>query len=126
VLSFLCVFNCASIYVKIQAKVYFKEQFEDGWQDRWVESTTWKDASQMGKWEHTAGKWYGDENDKGIQTSQVLIASVFFSFLVYCHLRIQFFSFFSKNSQVLNLYPPPPPTSLLQPLLYLGRKALWS
>lgn len=53
-----------------EAKVYFKEQFEDGWQDRWVESTTWKDASEMGKWEHTAGKWYGDENDKGIQTSQ--------------------------------------------------------
>jgi calreticulin len=24
----------------------------------------------MGKWEHTAGKWYGDETDKGIQTSE--------------------------------------------------------
>jgi calreticulin len=24
----------------------------------------------MGKWVHTAGKWYGDENDKGIQTSE--------------------------------------------------------
>lgn len=24
----------------------------------------------MGEWKHTAGEWYGDENDKGIQTSQ--------------------------------------------------------
>ena len=24
----------------------------------------------MGKWEHTAGEWYADENDKGIKTSE--------------------------------------------------------
>jgi len=24
----------------------------------------------MGTWDHTAGKWYGDENDKGIQTGE--------------------------------------------------------
>lgn len=57
-----------------QAKVYFKEQFEDGWENRWVASTfPGKEASEMGKFEHTTGKWYGDENDKGIQTSQVYL-----------------------------------------------------
>jgi len=53
-----------------QAKIYFQEKFEDGWEKRWVESTTWKSAAEMGKWEHTAGKWHGDAADKGIQTSQ--------------------------------------------------------
>ena len=24
----------------------------------------------MGKWKHTAGQWYGDAEDKGIQTSE--------------------------------------------------------
>jgi calreticulin len=35
--------------------------------DRWVVSEA-KPKSQMGKWVHTAGKWHGDKNDKGIQT----------------------------------------------------------
>ncbi len=30
----------------------------------------WKDASELGEWKHTAGKWYGDESDKGVQTSE--------------------------------------------------------
>lgn len=51
-----------------QGKVYFKEQFNDeAWTDRWVAPTKWKDAAQMGEWKWTAGKWYGDEADKGIQ-----------------------------------------------------------
>lgn len=54
----------------IDAKIYFQEKFEDGWESRWVKSTEWKSESEMGEWVHTAGKWYGDENDKGIQTSQ--------------------------------------------------------
>jgi hypothetical protein len=58
-----------------QAKVFFKESFGEGWEDRWVESTTWKDAAQMGKWEHTAGVAHHDENDKGIQTGQVCVRS---------------------------------------------------
>ncbi|CAG2257792.1 CALR [Mytilus edulis] len=50
--------------------VYFQEGFSSaGWTDRWVESTA-KGADQ-GKFEWTAGKFYGDEDlDKGIQTSQ--------------------------------------------------------
>jgi len=48
--------------------VYFKEEFGDGWEDRWVQS---KHKSDLGKFVHTAGKFYGDaEKDKGIQTSQ--------------------------------------------------------
>lgn len=60
-----------SLAAGCEAKVYFKEQFNDaGWTERWVESTTWKSANEMGTWEKTAGKWYGDENDTGIQTAK--------------------------------------------------------
>eukprot|EP00620_Florenciella_sp_RCC1587_P020525 CAMPEP_0182571430 /NCGR_PEP_ID=MMETSP1324-20130603/13345_1 /TAXON_ID=236786 /ORGANISM="Florenciella sp., Strain RCC1587" /LENGTH=400 /DNA_ID=CAMNT_0024786035 /DNA_START=31 /DNA_END=1233 /DNA_ORIENTATION=+ len=56
----------------VDAKVYFKEQFnDDKWESRWVASTfPGKSASDMGAFEWTAGEWYGDENDKGIKTSQ--------------------------------------------------------
>lgn len=48
--------------------VYFKEEFTSDWEDRWVQS---KHKSDLGKFVHTAGKFYGDaEADKGIQTSQ--------------------------------------------------------
>ncbi|XP_030061819.1 calreticulin [Microcaecilia unicolor] len=49
---------------------YFKEQFEDGdeWQKRWIES---KHKSDFGKFQLSAGNFYGDEEkDKGLQTSQ--------------------------------------------------------
>jgi calreticulin len=59
-----------AIFNLISAKVYFKEQFGDGWEKRWVVPSDWKDASELGKWEHTAGLWHGDVNDKGIQTSE--------------------------------------------------------
>jgi len=53
------------------AEVFFKEQFnDDAWTTRWTESTKWKPKSEMGSWTHTAGQWYADENDKGIQTSE--------------------------------------------------------
>jgi len=48
--------------------VYFKEEFTDDYEERWVQS---KHKSDLGKFVHTAGKFYGDaEKDKGIQTSQ--------------------------------------------------------
>jgi calreticulin len=54
-----------------EAKIYFQEKFEDGWEDRWVPSVmNGKTEADMGKFVHTAGKWYGAEDDKGIQTSQ--------------------------------------------------------
>jgi len=53
------------------AEVFFKESFnDDAWTTRWTESTKWKPKSEMGTWKHTAGEWYADENDKGIQTSE--------------------------------------------------------
>jgi len=53
------------------AEVYIKEQFnDDGWKDRWTVPSDWKPKSEMGEWKHTTGEWYGDEADKGIQTSQ--------------------------------------------------------
>lgn len=50
------------------AEVYYKEQFEGDWESRWVKSTNWKKDNEMGSWKQTPGKWYGDENDNGIQT----------------------------------------------------------
>ncbi|CAD5112255.1 DgyrCDS1486 [Dimorphilus gyrociliatus] len=48
--------------------VYFKEEFGEGWSDRWVNS---KHRSDQGKFELSAGKFYGDaEKDKGIRTSE--------------------------------------------------------
>lgn len=40
------------------------------WKKRWTEPTKWKKSAEMGKLEHTAGKWYGIETDKGIKTSE--------------------------------------------------------
>ena len=65
-LLFIAVFGVAFS----DPTVYFQEGFtEDNWHDRWVDST-FKGADQ-GKFEWTAGKFYGDADlDKGIQTSQ--------------------------------------------------------
>lgn len=43
---------------------------EQAWTKRWTESSKWKPKAEMGKWKLTAGEWYGDESDKGIQTSE--------------------------------------------------------
>jgi len=64
-LALLAPFLCT-----VSAKVYFKEQFDDYYSSRWTASTEWKKASEMGKFEHTAGDVYADANDKGIKTSQ--------------------------------------------------------
>ncbi|KAF9681511.1 hypothetical protein SADUNF_Sadunf05G0009000 [Salix dunnii] len=42
----------------------------DGWENRWVVSDWKKDENTAGVWNHTSGKWNGDPNDKGIQTSE--------------------------------------------------------
>jgi len=61
----------ASLVATASAKIYFQEDFnDDGWKSRWTPSTSWKPASEMGKFIATTGKWYGDAADKGIQTSQ--------------------------------------------------------
>merc|ERR1711963_1303627 len=52
------------------AEVIFEERFDkDDWESRWVQST--HKGADAGKFEWTAGKFYGDsDKDKGIQTSQ--------------------------------------------------------
>ncbi|PIA29746.1 hypothetical protein AQUCO_05800088v1, partial [Aquilegia coerulea] len=54
----------------VSAEVFFEERFEDGWENRWVKSDWKKDENTAGEWNFTAGKWHGDANDKGIQTSE--------------------------------------------------------
>ncbi|KAH7298417.1 hypothetical protein KP509_25G042300 [Ceratopteris richardii] len=51
-----------------RAEVFFEETFEDGWESRWVKSDYKKSEGLAGNWLHTAGKWYADPDDKGIQT----------------------------------------------------------
>jgi len=61
----------AAVIAAVAAEVYFEERFEDGdkWTERWVYST--HKGAEAGKFELTAGKFYGDaEKDKGIKTSQ--------------------------------------------------------
>ncbi|KAI3918940.1 hypothetical protein MKW98_017388, partial [Papaver atlanticum] len=41
-----------------------------GWENRWVKSDWKKDENMAGEWNFTSGKWNGDANDKGIQTSE--------------------------------------------------------
>jgi len=65
--SFLAALALA---VPSTAEVFIKENFNDeGWNDRWIESSDWKPKIEMGEWKHTAGEWFGDADDKGIQTS---------------------------------------------------------
>jgi len=61
----------ATSITSASAEFFLTENFnDDNWTSRWTESTTWKPKAEMGKWEHTAGQWYGDADDKGIQTSE--------------------------------------------------------
>ncbi|XP_058077233.1 calreticulin-like isoform X4 [Magnolia sinica] len=52
------------------AEIFFEERFDDGWENRWVKSDWKKDEKMAGDWNHTSGKWNGDPNDKGIQTTE--------------------------------------------------------
>ncbi|CAA0827278.1 Calreticulin-1 [Striga hermonthica] len=65
----LCVVLSLLLVVS-SAKVFFEERFDDGWENRWVKSDWKKDENLAGEWNYTSGKWNGDANDKGIQTSE--------------------------------------------------------
>ncbi|TVU44287.1 hypothetical protein EJB05_03723 [Eragrostis curvula] len=54
----------------VAGEVFFQEKFDDGWEDRWIKSDWKKDDNTAGEWNHTSGKWNGDADDKGIQTSE--------------------------------------------------------
>merc|ERR1712196_486863 len=49
-------------------KVYLKEEFNN--MDKWVQSNWKKSDGQAGEMKLTAGKWYGDEKDLGLQTAE--------------------------------------------------------
>jgi calreticulin len=51
------------------AKVFFQETFDGDWEKRWVASTF--KGAEAGKWEVSAGKFYGDaQADKGLRTTE--------------------------------------------------------
>jgi len=55
----------------VTAKVYFKETFDDSYSSRWVESSWKKSSGEAGKWAHSAGPFYANEQaDKGLETTQ--------------------------------------------------------
>ncbi|KAK8970944.1 Calreticulin-1 [Platanthera guangdongensis] len=54
----------------VAAEVFFEERFDDGWEERWVKSDWKKSENMSGEWNHTAGKWSGDPQDKGLQTTE--------------------------------------------------------
>jgi len=57
--------------VPTAAEILLKEQFNDeSWKTKWTVPTGWKSKSDLGEWVHTAGKWHGSADDKGIQTSE--------------------------------------------------------
>ena len=60
--------SIAAILGAAQGKVYFQENFDDdAWTERWTMSTG-KDAAETGEWKHTAGKYFKDAANKGVQT----------------------------------------------------------
>ncbi|KAK9042669.1 hypothetical protein V6N11_017735 [Hibiscus sabdariffa] len=50
------------------SEIFFEERFEDGWKSRWVLSDWKRSEGKAGTFKHTAGKWSGDPDDKGLQT----------------------------------------------------------
>jgi len=53
------------------AAVHFSEKFDKGWENRWVKSSFKEAEGTAGKWEVSAGKFYGDaEADKGLRTTE--------------------------------------------------------
>ena len=59
----------ASLAATASATTYFSETFDDSYTERWTTPSKWKDAAELGTFEHTAGKYYADADNKGIQTT---------------------------------------------------------
>jgi len=59
-----------ALVMAASATTFFKETFDDSYTKRWVQSNWKKSDGTAGEWKHTAGDWYGNEDeDKGIMTS---------------------------------------------------------
>ncbi|OEL21175.1 Calreticulin-3, partial [Dichanthelium oligosanthes] len=59
----------SSLLLLASGEVIFEERFEDGWESRWVESDWKRSEGKAGRFKHTAGRYSGDHDDKGIQTT---------------------------------------------------------
>lgn len=46
---------------------------KDGWQSRWVKSDWKRSEGKAGSFKHTAGKWNGDPDDKGLVSSTIFL-----------------------------------------------------
>ncbi|ONK72406.1 uncharacterized protein A4U43_C04F19090 [Asparagus officinalis] len=64
----LIILSLALLLRFSSSEIIFEERFEDGWQSRWVKSDWKRSEGKAGSFKHTAGKWPGDPDDKGIQT----------------------------------------------------------
>jgi len=63
--------TAATCFTSVSGEFFISENFDDdAWTSRWTESSTWRSEAEMGTWKNTAGEWYGDSDDKGIQTSE--------------------------------------------------------
>jgi len=70
-MKYFVVLLLVSIVAFASATTYFSEDFGPGWESRWVVSKVKEADGTLGKWAHSAGKYYNDaEKDKGIQTSE--------------------------------------------------------
>ncbi|CAN0859802.1 CRT3 [Linum grandiflorum] len=67
-LELLLLFLCSALQFSA-SEIIFEERFDDGWQSRWVRSDWKRSEGKAGTFKHTAGKWHGDPDDKGIQTT---------------------------------------------------------
>jgi len=59
----------AGLAATASATTYFSENFDASYTDRWTVPSKWQEADKLGTFTHTAGKYNGDENNKGIQTT---------------------------------------------------------
>jgi len=67
----LLAVTAATCLNSVSGEFFFSENFnDDDWTSRWTESSKWKPKGEMGAWKHTTGEWFGDSEDKGIQTSE--------------------------------------------------------
>jgi len=61
---------CFGSLALANGKVHFSETFGDGWENRWT-SSKWKESENtQGTWVAAAGKYFKDEADVGLQTSE--------------------------------------------------------
>jgi len=67
-LSLLCALLGFVLFAS--AEVYFSEKFDNGWESRWVKSQNKEKEGTQGKWGLSAGKFFNDESDKGLQTTE--------------------------------------------------------